>query len=75
MADQATAIRYEKGRYRETCGPCGAVFEVVVLGGPMVKFSQEERADYRCPECKQTYHCRGAEPPTVTLLSGRTDGR
>lgn len=65
---------FEKGRYKETCGPCGAVFEVIVLGGRMAKNSNEEREDYRCPECGQTYHCRGSEPPRVRLLSPRTDG-
>lgn len=65
---------YEKGRYKETCGPCGAVFEVIVLGGPMAKSSQELIEEYCCPECGRSYRCRGSEPPRVTLLSGRTDG-
>lgn len=65
---------YEKGRYKETCGPCGAVFEVVVLGTYMGKPTQEDREDYACPECGVGYHCRGSAPPQVTLLSGRTDG-
>jgi hypothetical protein len=65
---------YEKGRYKETCGPCGAVFEVVVLGAYMGKPTQEDREDYACPECGAGYHCRGSAPPRVTLISGRTDG-
>jgi DNA-directed RNA polymerase subunit RPC12/RpoP len=64
---------YEKGRYKETCGPCGAVFEVVVFGGPMAKASDEAREDYSCPGCGHVYHCRGTTSPRVTLISHRTD--
>lgn len=64
---------YEKGRYRETCGACGAIFEVVVPGR-VGRTSKEEREDYACPECATTYYCRGSAPPEVKLLSARTDG-
>jgi len=74
MQASPTAVSYEKGRYRETCGPCGAVFEVIVIGGPMAKSSQEQIEEYGCPECGRIYRCRGSEPPRVTLLSKRTDG-
>ncbi|WP_256473707.1 hypothetical protein [Aliidiomarina quisquiliarum] len=40
----------------------------------MAKASQEDREDYECPECGQAYHCRGAAPPRITLLTARTDG-
>ncbi len=63
----------EKGRYRETCGPCGAVFEVIVPGR-LAQVSQEVRESYACPECGATYYCRAPAPPRVTLLSPRTDG-
>lgn len=74
MQASPTAISYEKGRYKETCGPCGAVFEVIVIGGPMAKSSQEQVEEYGCPECGQVYRCRGSEPPRVSLISKRTDG-
>jgi len=74
MPEPESVAHHEKGRYKETCGACGAVFEVVVLGGRMAKTSREDREDYDCPECGHTYHCRGTAPPRVTLLSGRTDG-
>lgn len=64
---------FEKGRFRETCGICGAIFEVVVPG-EFGRISKEEREDYACPECGHAYHCRGVAAPRVTLLSGRTDG-
>ena len=66
---------HEKGRYKETCGPCGAVFEVIVPGGRMAKTSDEDLEEYACPECGQGYRCRGSAPPQVNLISGRTDGR
>ncbi len=68
-----STIAYEKGRYKETCGPCGAVFEVVVIGGPLAKSSQEQIEEYNCPVCGETYRCRGSAPPRVTLLSQRAD--
>lgn len=71
MALKEGGMVYEKGRYKETCGPCGAIFEVVVFGGSMAKASDEVRADYPCPECGQLYHCRGSVSPQVTLISGR----
>lgn len=63
---------YEKGRYKETCGPCGAVFEVVVFGGPMAKAQSENPQDYNCPECGKLYYSRGLHAPRITLLSPRT---
>jgi hypothetical protein len=69
-----TRTTYEKGRFRETCGPCGASFEVVVLAGPFIKGWQDEFENYQCPECGHAYRCRGTEPPSVRLLSPRTDG-
>lgn len=71
MTQAQTSSACEKGRFKETCGPCGAVFEVIVMGEPMAKPSQEERADYACPECGQPYYCRGSEPPRVRLISTR----
>ena len=73
MQASQPAISYEKGRYQETCGRCGAVYEVVVIGGPMAKSSQEQVEEYNCPECGRTSRCRGAAPPRITLLSNRTD--
>lgn len=67
-------LPHEKGRYKQTCGPCGATFEVVVLGGLMARSSQENLEPYACPQCGQIYHCRGTAPPRVKLLSVRTDG-
>lgn len=75
MQQTEPRLSYEKGRFKQTCGPCGAVFEVVVLGGPMAKSSQEDLEAYQCPECGRGYHCRGAQTPAVRLISGRTDGR
>lgn len=74
MSGTTPFVQYEKGRFKATCGPCGATFEVVIMGGPMVKASDETRAEYECPECGQPYHCRGLASPKVTLLSPRTDG-
>ena len=73
MTAPQTKIQYEKGRFRETCGPCGATFEVVVLGGPLVKGWQHEFESYQCPECGAEYHCRSTAPPQVMLLSPRTE--
>lgn len=75
MSGPGSADSFEKGRYRETCGACGAVFEVVVLGGQMAKNTNEHLEEYDCPECKTSYRCRGSQPPKVKLLEPRTDGR
>lgn len=75
MESCETVTPYEKGRYKETCGPCGAVFEVIVFGGRMAKASDEILQDYLCPECGQHYRCRGTTmSPRITLLTRRTDG-
>jgi predicted RNA-binding Zn-ribbon protein involved in translation (DUF1610 family) len=73
MADwESSTFSDEKGRYNETCGACGAVFEVVVPGS-YGRISREERSEYACPECGNPYHCRSTSPPRVRLLSPRTD--
>lgn len=74
MRAMESGLSEEKGRFRQTCIPCGAVFEVVVRGAPMAKSSQEPLEDYFCPECGHGYQCRGSAPPAVNLISGRTDG-
>jgi hypothetical protein len=65
------AFGYEKDRFDQTCDYCGAVFEVVVPG----QKGHEEREEYFCPECRKEYGRRASNSPTVTLKSGRTDGR
>lgn len=66
-----TSYGYEKDRFEQTCGKCGAVFEVIVPG----QKGHEEREEYFCPECLCMYTRRASNTPSVTLISPRTDGK
>ncbi len=65
-----TNYGYEKSSREQTCH-CGAVFHVSVPG----QKGHEEPEEYYCPECHCEYKARASMSPTVTLISGRTDGK
>ena len=59
----------DKTHFDQSCGYCGARFEVVVTD------DATHRARYACPECGKTYTATGATGAGVRLLAARTDGK
>jgi len=62
---------YQKDEFEQECNTCGAKFKVNVPG----QIGHEESEEYFCPECLCMYKTRASNTPTVTLISGRTDGK
>jgi hypothetical protein len=71
MNQPSGAVPFEKGSFEKACDYCGAHFEVAVS-----RQSGGNRAQgFACPECGRSYEVRAALPPSVRLISKRTDGK
>ena len=57
--------------FEQSCKYCGARFEVSVA----YQAGSDAAQDYGCPECGKDDQVRAARPPTVRLISPRTDGK
>lgn len=62
---------YTRDIFNMVCISCGCEFSVEVSG----QKGRREREEYSCPECGKYYGCSASNPPIVTLLKPRTDGR
>ncbi|WP_255990826.1 hypothetical protein [Chitinolyticbacter albus] len=57
--------------FEKTCDYCGATMRVM----DTQQEGHNEYEDYYCPECNKRFRTYASLPPTVTLLTGRTDNR
>ncbi|MEI2454910.1 hypothetical protein ABU614_15850 [Lysobacter firmicutimachus] len=57
--------------FEQTCDYCGAKFRVDVPH----QEGHDSLEEYYCPDCHKEFKTRAAYTPTVTRISGRTDGR
>lgn len=70
MSEPEKADFYLKGKFEQTCGYCGCIFDVEVPG----KIRNEGLENYFCPECNKPFMSKAAAKPRVNIISGRTDG-
>lgn len=62
---------YCAGNYTEICDFCGTKFKVNVPG----QEGHMDQEEYQCPSCGKIFTTRASLTPSVTLISGRTDGK
>lgn len=70
MGSEEGGCRYLRGAFQQTCGFCGCVFHVKVPG----QTGRDGPENYHCPECRRSFPVKACDPPTITLISKRTDG-
>ena len=67
--DVASTIPYGDSE-EQTCDYCGAKFKAVIVK----QTAHNEREDYNCPECDNSYSAKASQPIRVIIISPRTDG-
>lgn len=71
MSDWTATHAYNDKDWEQTCDYCGCVFRMQ----SQLQDGHNESEEYYCPECRKEYRIRACITPTVTLISGRTDGK
>lgn len=71
MSDWSARNAYPGRSFEETCPYCGCVYRVETL----LQDGHNDSEEYWCPECSYEKTIRACITPTVTKISGRTDGR
>lgn len=71
MSNWSATIPYSGMSFKETCPYCGCVYKVET----QLQDGHNDREEYWCPECSYEKTIRACITPTVTKISGRTDGR